>query len=75
MLVAIPAAVYALIALLTLWPKLTRTRRREGQEWDFAPVFWVANPSGVSSALTEDVEGVVQEARPSTAWGGARGNW
>lgn len=44
-----------------------------GQEWDFAPVFWVANPAGVSAAPLADLES--EDAQPSTARGGARGNW
>lgn len=77
-LAGIPAAIFGLLALMTLWPKFARSRKRRGQEWDFAPVFWVANPAEVSSAPPEDltVEGESEEnSQPSTARGGARGNW
>jgi hypothetical protein len=74
-----PAAVYGLVTLIALWPKLTRVRYRSGQEWEFAPVFWVANPVGVgTSAPMSDQDlsaGTAQDAKPSTARGGARGNW
>ena len=76
-LILIPAGIYCLFALLTLWPKFVRPRYRTGQEWNFAPVFWVANPqnlgSGASSMeLPTDPE---EQARSTVARGGARGNW
>jgi hypothetical protein len=66
-----PAAIYALVALLVLWPKFARVRYRAGEEWNFAPVFWVANPSGIGAAPA----GTDQDAQTGTARGGARGNW
>ncbi|GAB3299026.1 aa3-type cytochrome oxidase subunit CtaJ [Parasphingorhabdus pacifica] len=77
-LAGIPAAIYGLVALITLWPKLARSRKRSGQEWDFAPVFWVADPAVVSSTPPKGVDiesGSALEAERSTARGGARGNW
>lgn len=76
MLAVTPAAVYGLIALIVFWPKLTRSRSRTDQDWEFDPVFWVANPAGVSttSAPIADQEPKA-EAQPATARGGARGNW
>jgi len=76
-LAVVPAAIYGLIALVSLWPRLTRSRYRAGQEWDFPPVFWVANPAGVTSAPMTDLEpeAGAEDAQPSTARGGARGNW
>ncbi|MER7016117.1 hypothetical protein ABT324_32215 [Saccharopolyspora sp. NPDC000359] len=77
-LAVIPTAIYGLIVLITMWPRLTRPRYRAGQKWDFAPVLWVANPAGVNNAAPmADVEseGAPEGARPSTARGGARGNW
>ncbi len=76
-LALIPAAVFFLVALLTLWPKFTRARYRSGQEWDFTPVFWVANPAGVSSsAPAADVaSSAMQDTQAKTARGGARGTW
>lgn len=77
-LAVIPAALYGLIVLIAMWPRLTRPRYRAGQEWDFAPVYWVANPVGVNTAVPVadvDSEAAPVDARPSTARGGARGNW
>lgn len=76
-LAVIPAAIFGLITLLTLRPKLNRPRIQGDQDWEFAPVFWVANPSSVTDeALDGDSENsAVQEAQLSTARGGARGNW
>ncbi|GAA2354907.1 hypothetical protein GCM10009854_36190 [Saccharopolyspora halophila] len=76
-LVVIPAAIYGLIVLIAMWPRLSRPRYRAGEEWNFAPVFWVANPAGVNDAAPADVEGdaAQDDARRSTARGGARGNW
>lgn len=75
-LAVIPAAVYGLVTLLVLWPKLTRTRYRAGQEWDFTPVFWVANPTGVSmTGPPVAEEDIASNAQAGTARGGARGNW
>ena len=76
-LVVIPAAIYGLIVLIAMWPRFSRPRYRAGEEWNFAPVFWAANPAGVNNSAPEDVEGEVvpDDARPSTARGGARGSW
>lgn len=77
-LAVVPAAIYGLIVLIAMWPRLTRPRYRAGQEWDFAPVFWVSNPAGVNTAVPVadvDSEAAREDARPSTARGGARGNW
>lgn len=77
-LAAIPAAIYGLISLIVLWPTFSRVRYRAGQAWDFAPVFWVANPADVGpvSALGKDEDReTVQNSRPNTARGGASGNW
>ena len=76
-LFAVPAAVYGVITLMIMWPRLTRrTRYRTGQDWNFAPVYWVANPETLSfdNSAVAPGEGA-QDARPSTATGGARGNW
>lgn len=68
--VLIPAAIYGVIALLTLLPKSTRVARyRVGQPWTYEPVWW--------SATGEHRQ---QESAPAaepvrTARGGARGNW
>lgn len=73
-----PAAIYALISLIVLWPTLHRVRYHVGETWDFAPVFWVANPTDVrhASALGKDEDReTVQTLQPDTARGGASGNW
>lgn len=75
-LAVIPAAIYALVTLTVMWPRLTRTRNRVGEEWEFAPVFWVANPAGVSTTTAPVADqDTAPDAQPATARGGARGNW
>lgn len=74
----IPLALYGVIALFTLWPRIARAPRyRPGQEWAYDAVWWTGNPHGVAghgadagSALPPAVPGGA-----STARGGARGNW
>lgn len=66
----IPLAIYGLVALLTLRDKFARAPRyRPGQSWDYAPVWWTANPGGADAVPTGG-----GKAR-STAKGGARGSW
>ncbi|MDI2030857.1 hypothetical protein QFW96_19650 [Saccharopolyspora sp. TS4A08] len=76
-LAVIPAAIYGVIVLIAMWPKLSRARYRAGEDWDFAPVFWSAHPQGVNAAVPADGEGedVPDDARPVTARGGASGKW
>lgn len=77
-LAVIPAAIYGLICLIVLWPTFGRARYRAGQSWDFAPVFWVANPAEVGpvSAVGKDEDReTVQSPQPGTARGGASGTW
>lgn len=79
-LALIPAAVCGVITLMVFWSRIMRPRNRAGQEWNFAPVFWVADPEVVNTAAPVTVaesgsEVEVEQARPSTARGGARGNW
>lgn len=73
--VVIPAAIYGAVALLTLRERAAKTPRyRQGQDWDYPPVWWTANPAGVAQpARSTDEEDAAQHAR--TAWGGARGSW
>jgi hypothetical protein len=67
----IPLAIYGVITLLTLRPKATRIPRyRPGQEWGYAPVWWSANPAGLTRAPQAE-----PAAEGRTARGGARGNW
>jgi hypothetical protein len=71
--VLIPAAIYGVIALLTLWPKAARaTRYRPGQPWTYDPVWWSA--TGVVDGHQEQ-ESTPVETAARTARGGARGNW
>ncbi|HVV18478.1 MAG TPA: hypothetical protein VHF06_03535 [Pseudonocardiaceae bacterium] len=75
--VLIPAAIYGVIALLTLWPKFVRgPRYRPGQPWTFEPVWWTATgavaPEQTGAATTETA---AADPSVSTARGGARGNW
>lgn len=79
-LAGIPAAICGAISLIALWPRLVRPRNRAGQGWDFAPVFWVADPEVINTAAPvtgseSESEVEVEQTRPSTARGGARGNW
>ncbi|GAA3362303.1 hypothetical protein GCM10020366_49700 [Saccharopolyspora gregorii] len=79
-LAVIPASVYLLVALITLRSKLTRSRYRAGQDWEFAPVFWVADPARVSTAPPGDQDSAetasaAAEHAHSTDRGGARGHW
>lgn len=70
--VLIPAALYGVIALLTLWPGFVRAPRyRSGQPWTYEPVWWSAG--SVLDAGAEQAEQEPSGAR--TARGGARGNW
>ena len=69
----IPLAIYGVITLLTVRPKATRIPRyRPGQEWGYAPVWWSANPAGLSADHHSAAEPATSG---STAKGGARGNW
>ncbi|HEY8372308.1 MAG TPA: hypothetical protein VIL00_06150 [Pseudonocardiaceae bacterium] len=77
----IPLAICGVIALLTLWPKFARAPRyRPGQEWNYEPVWWTANPAGLggSTGGAQPVAGEENtgDAAPvRTARGGARGSW
>ena len=81
--VVIPLVIYGVIALLTLWPKFTKSSRyRPGQEWNFEPVWWTGNPAGVGSGTNDShtPNGTVDsadsaEAPVRTARGGASGRW
>lgn len=78
----IPLAIYGLIALGTLRSKFgSAPRYRPGQEWDYPPVWWTANPEGLAgraqtreqSQRREGADGV--GSGTSTNRGGASGNW
>jgi hypothetical protein len=77
----IPAAIYGVIALLTMWPKFARSPRyRPGQPWTYEPVWWTGNPEGVGAHGAHagghaESETGTDEGPVKTARGGARGNW
>jgi hypothetical protein len=89
--VLIPIALYGVIALFTMWPRIARgPRYRPGQEWPFDPVWWTGNPEGVGTVAAPTaptappaVAGGAGVAAGTggaggtagTARGGARGNW
>ena len=66
-LAGVPLAVMVLLGLLTLRPHFARRRRyRPGQEWNYLPVLWTANPEALLEASSQ---------RAGAARGGARGHW
>jgi hypothetical protein len=74
--VLIPAAIYGLIALLTLWPKFARgPRYRPGQPWSYEPVWWSADGAVATAPGAVPAENTSAQQSVRTARGGARGNW
>jgi hypothetical protein len=72
---AIPLGIYGVVALLTLRDRFARTPRyRPGQQWDYPPVWWTANPAGVGDATSAVPSGGGSKGK-RTAKGGARGSW
>ncbi|NKQ56789.1 hypothetical protein HFP15_28350 [Amycolatopsis sp. K13G38] len=68
----IPAAIYAVVALVTLRSKFAATPRyRPGQPWEYPPMWWSGNPAGVGAHRPVSSG----EAASGTAAGGARGSW
>ena len=66
-LAGVPLAILILLGLLTLRPNFARPRRyRPGQEWNYPPVLWTANPEALREASGQ---------RTGAARGGARGHW
>ena len=66
-LAGVPLAILVLLGLLTLRPNFARRARyRVGEEWNYPPVLWTANPE----ALHEN-----SHQRAGAARGGARGHW
>ena len=65
----VPVAIYVVIALLVAVPKLARRpRHRPGDSWNYAPLWWTANPAGAQLPAAAE--------HPRTGdRGGARGNW
>ena len=74
--VAIPAVVYGVVALLTLWPKSARgPRYRSGQAWTYEPVWWSAKGVVDDGRADRSTTPVSTDTSVRTARGGARGNW
>lgn len=70
--VAIPLAIYGVVALLTLRDKVAKAPRyRPGQAWEYPPVWWAGHPEGVGSEHPESDTAKTRQ----TAKGGARGSW
>ena len=69
--VAIPGVLYFAVGLFTLRSKFAAAPRyRPGQEWNHPPMWWTANPQGLSTRTAE------QTAPAETmTLGGARGSW
>jgi hypothetical protein len=65
----VPIAAYVAIALLVAVPKLARRpKHRPGDPWNYAPLWWTANPAGAQLPAAAE--------HPRTGdRGGARGNW
>jgi len=74
--VLIPAAIYGVIALLTLRPKSARVARyRPGQPWTYDPVWWSATGVVDDGHVRQPAESTPAGQPARTARGGARGNW
>lgn len=74
-----PAALYLVIVLLVVGPKLARRPRyRVGQPWPFQPMWWTANPQGAQPTDDRLVARGAHSAgvaHSNLERGGARGNW
>lgn len=72
----IPLAIYGVVALLTLRSKfVSPPRYRPGQEWEYPPVWWGANPKGLDSSHSHGAPGTDSQAADAGVRGGARGSW
>lgn len=70
----IPAAIYGVVALVTLRSKFAGTPRyRPGQAWDYPPMWWSGNPEGIGAAHPHPEVSSGETA--GSALGGARGSW
>jgi len=69
----IPAAIYGVVALITLRSKFAGTPRyRPGQPWEYPPLWWSGNPEGIGAGHAQDAE---TGDKAGVAAGGARGSW
>lgn len=73
--IAIPAAIYGVLGLLTLRSKFaTGPRYRPGQEWNYPPVWWSAHPGALPVSHSQAAPDEDASARAGSL-GGARGSW
>jgi hypothetical protein len=71
-LVVVPLGLYLLIALVAAGRRRTKPARyRPGDPWDYAPVWWSANPEGARSRTAA----AHATAAQAGARGGADGGW
>ncbi|WP_153035123.1 hypothetical protein [Amycolatopsis sp. YIM 10] len=71
---AAPLAIYLVVSLVTLRSKFSGAPRyRPGQPWEYAPIWWSANPEGTGRQAPAGAE--EGGATAVTARGGARGSW
>lgn len=69
-MVLVSLALVVLISFLAAGPRRTRkSRYRPGEAWDYAPVWWSANPDGAPRMPVEHGEHVAGTG------GGADGGW
>jgi hypothetical protein len=69
---AIPAAIYLVVALLAARKGLSRRPRyRSGDQWNYPPVWYSANPEG--AGLPKVIDHGIEPAGASR--GGAHGDW
>ncbi|MGH3842654.1 MAG: aa3-type cytochrome oxidase subunit CtaJ [Pseudonocardiaceae bacterium] len=74
-LAGIPLAIMVLLGLLTLRTTFARPRRyRPGDEWNYPPVLWTANPEALRDGGTAH-HAHHGHAGSRGARGGASGNW
>jgi len=70
----IPAAIYGVVALITLRSKFAGTPRyRPGQAWEYPPMWWSGNPEGIGAGHPHPETSSGEAA--GTVVGGARGSW
>jgi hypothetical protein len=74
-LAGVPLAIMVLLGLLTLRAAFARPRRyRPGDEWNYPPVLWTANPETLGGGMSVHHAHHGREGSGGTR-GGARGNW
>lgn len=72
-LAGVPLAILVVLGLLTLRPNFARPRRYQaGQEWNYPPVLWTANPEALRGSAGHQGTG---HQGTGAARGGARGDW